>query len=320
MSKLKKIKGCIFGLAIGDALGYPIEFLRWDKIKSIYGNDGITDFEPIGILPEGSYTDDTQMSLSTAYGLLNAYKNKGKDYYKTSIHEIYKEYLKWVNTQNNDFYRRSPGITCTSVLRRKDFGTIDEPVNMSKGCGGVMRTAPIGLISSKEQAFKLGAEAAAITHGHPSGYLSAGFLSELIYYIVEGYDLLSSIEYAKEELIKYDCHVETLDKINQAITLSKNNNNDMNNMITLGEGWVGEEALAVALYCSLKYQNDFHKALLVSVNHSGDSDSTGSITGAILGTLLSIEAIPETWINRIENKDELNLISEQLYEVVKDNE
>ncbi|MBK8809431.1 MAG: ADP-ribosylglycohydrolase family protein [Acidobacteria bacterium] len=60
----------------------------------------------------------------------------------------------------------------------------------------------------------------------------------------------------------------------------------------LGGGWVGEEALAISIYCSLVSENDLSGALLLAVNHSGDSDSTGAITGNILGALHGIGAIP----------------------------
>jgi ADP-ribosylglycohydrolase len=77
--------------------------------------------------------------------------------------------------------RRAPGMTCLSALRGGTMGTIERPLNDSKGCGGVMRAAPIGLVARDEQAaFTLGCEAAAITHGHPSGYYSAGCFAAII--------------------------------------------------------------------------------------------------------------------------------------------
>ncbi len=81
----------------------------------------------------------------------------------------------------------------------------------------------------------------------------------------------------------------------------------------MGEGWVAEETLAIALYCSLKYENDFDKALIASVNHNGDSDSTGAVTGNILGAYLGMSKIPQKYIDNLELKDVILDIAEDLY-------
>ena len=67
-------------------------------------------------------------------------------------------------------------------------------------------------------------------------------------------------------------------------------------------GWVADEALAISLFCSLKAES-FSSGILAAVNHSGDSDSTGSMCGNILGTLLGVEAIPKKWIEELEARD-----------------
>lgn len=99
----------------------------------------------------------------------------------------------------------------------------------------------------------------------------------------------------------------------QPIEKSQNNMTDEMNIQELGEGWVGGEALAIAIYCTLKYSDDFSKAVLASINHSGDSDSVGCITGAIIGTALGYEGIPNQWVKKIENRSILNTVSNELY-------
>lgn len=91
--------------------------------------------------------------------------------------------------------------------------------------------------------------------------------------------------------------------IDLAIEISENNDSDLDNIHKLGEGWVAEETLGIALYCALKYQNDFSKALIVSVNHNGDSDSTGAVTGNIMGALVGYDAIPGKWKKNLELAD-----------------
>ena len=306
-------RGCLFGLAIGDALGAPVEFLRLPQIKARYGETGITDFDSWSGFKPGSYTDDTQMSLATAQGCIKAYNNQkaGKPF--DPVAEVYRCYLEWYASQGDPQQRRGPGGTCLSALASGKMGTLEEKINDSKGCGGVMRTAPAGFAFPADAAFRRGAEFAAITHGHPSGYLSAGFLSEMIAHIIERTTLEEAIERSIGTLTTYDGHEETLSFVQRALTLSAGKDPVEDSITAIGEGWVGEEALAIALYCSLKFPNDWKSGTLAAINHSGDSDSTGSITGAILGTLLGVDAIPNKWVRAVENAAKLKKIVEELF-------
>jgi ADP-ribosylglycohydrolase len=176
-----------------------------------------------------------------------------------------------------------------------------------------MRTAPAGLAFPADTAFRRGAEFAAITHGHPSGYLSAGFLSEMIALIIEGKKLKEAIPRSIKTLKTYDDHEETLGCVERALTLSAGQDPVEDSIAAIGEGWIGEEALAIALYCSLKFPRDWKSATLAAINHFGDSDSTGSITGAILGTLLGVESIPQKWVRGVENSETIRKIADDLF-------
>jgi len=284
----KRYKGCLFGLAVGDALGAPVEFLTLPQIKRKYGGGGIKDFDSWGGFPAGTYTDDTQMSLATAAGCIGAWK-RGMEkgiWHPPSFVNL--KYLEWLETQSDPRQVRAPGNTCLSALRSGKMGTVDEPVNNSKGCGGVMRTAPAGLAFPPGQAFEQGAAFAAITHGHPSGYLPAGVLAELIAHLVRGIDLEKAAGLSLIPLRGAKGYQETMDCLEKAKELAQSSLAAPQAIEKIGEGWVGEEALGISLYCSLKFRNDWAGGVLASVNHSGDSDSTGSITGAILGTLLGL--------------------------------
>ena len=314
---ISKYQGCLLGLAIGDALGAPVEFLRLQEIKKRYGKDGITDFHEWRGFKPGSYTDDTQMSLATAVGCIRAYqrwRERGICHPASVVHH---RYLDWLESQNDPDQRRGPGNTCLSALRSGKMGTIEEKINDSKGCGGVMRTAPVGLAFPSDRAFQEGAEYAAITHGHPSGYLTAGFLSGMISYIIEGKTLAEAIDLCIGQLIKYDGHSETLEKIELVQKLSVSQKSIEESIQIIGEGWVGEEALAISLYCSLKFSDNWGRGTLVAVNHSGDSDSTGSITGAILGTLLGVELIPGKWVRDVEESERIKKIANDMFSIFK---
>jgi ADP-ribosylglycohydrolase len=106
--------------------------------------------------------------------------------------------------------------------------------------------------------------------------------------------------------------------IEKAITLAISDTPDIQAIESLGEGWVGEEALAISIYCALKYQDDFEKAVITAVNHNGDSDSTGAITGNILGAYLGINNIPENWVRQVELSEELTILADDLVKRFED--
>lgn len=328
MNKRNKehFRGCLLGGAIGDALGWPVEFKSLRDIINKYGPNGITN-----LTNNAEITDDTQMTLFTAEGILRA-ETRGRE--KGICHipsVVYNSYQRWVITQGYQklkdkewiydglllevkelHHRRAPGNTCISALLSGKQGAINEPINNSKGCGGVMRVAPVGLFYPKERAFEITSDIAALTHGHPSGYLSAGALAYIIANIIEGETIEKSVLNSLIKLEKFKYHEETYNALKKAIDLTKQNINSKDAIKSLGEGWVGEEALAISVYSAIKYVDDFKKALITAVNHDGDSDSTGSITGNILGAYLGIKNITKDWITRVELKDVIIKISDDL--------
>lgn len=303
--------GTLFGLAIGDALGAAVEFMSLDQIRTAYGPDGITDLDAWRGFPAGSYTDDTQMSLATAKGLIAAAEGRADD----PLPFVRQAYLDWLQTQDDPQHQRAPGMTCLSALRAGGRGSSTNRINNSKGCGGVMRTAPVGLIYPAGRAFTIGVECAAITHSHPSGFLSAGLLSALIARLIRGDPLAEAIADTRPQLTEWDGHEETLHAVDEAVQLGHADLPAHQAIVGLGEGWVGEEALAIALYCALKHPTNFRAAVVTAVNHSGDSDSTGSICGAIVGASLGVGAIPVAWHERVENREELVRIADVLGQV-----
>ncbi len=208
------------------------------------------------------------------------------------------------------------------------MGSIDAPLNSSKGCGGVMRVAPLALHykprndTERRALDEDGAEIAAITHGHPLGYLPAAILSHIIGLGVYGRDGLTLREAVDEawstvnDMFKSKVPEEDLSAmgklVRKAEALAAQEGSDEEHIRAIGEGWTGDEALAIAIYCSLRYPDDFGKAVIASVNHSGDSDSTGAITGNILGSWLGYEAIEEKWKVNLEIKGVLLEMAEDL--------
>ncbi|MEA5115944.1 MAG: ADP-ribosylglycohydrolase family protein [Geobacteraceae bacterium] len=213
-------------------------------------------------------------------------------------------------------HRRAPGSTCLSALIAGKMGTVGHPVNTSKGCGGVMRVAPVGLfcrdlpgdVDDEERAkaaFELGCAAAAITHGHPLGYLPAGFLSSVIFHLVSGRNLEEAVSGAMMILVERpECEKSTLAAmVSQAIRQSRKSKPCPETIELLGGGWVGDEALAISLYCAFAAEGDFARGVRLAVNHSGDSDSTGAITGNILGAMLGKGAVPREFLEQHELRE-----------------
>ncbi|MFW6159566.1 MAG: ADP-ribosylglycohydrolase family protein [Acidobacteriota bacterium] len=315
-----KYRGCLLGLAVGDALGAPVEFLSLPEIKQRYGEEGISDYDFWGVFHRGAFTDDTQLSLATAKGCIQAFQNYQRSGHCSFSSIIYKNYQEWLKSQEQKSQNRFPGSTCLLALKNGVMGSIEFPVTESKGSGGVMRTAPVGLAFPSEMAFREGAEYAALTHGHPSGYLPAGFLAELIARLVEEQSLEDSIKECLARLMTYEGNKETTNKVEQAVDLSQRGGQILEAIEFIGKGWVGEDALALAIFCSLVFQDSYKDGVLAAVNHSGDSDTVGCLTGAILGTLLGDRAIPSRWVLQLEDSLKIKKIADDMFRLFQKGE
>ena len=341
VKNLDKFRGCLIGGAAGDALGYAVEFLDNSSIVFRYGKSGITAYDCRNEIAEIS--DDTQMTLFTATGLLLG-KTRGmtrgiRAPYPTYIYLCYQDWYRtqtesyplpegyhysWLVNQPEMFACREPGNTCLSALKSSIRGTIENPINNSKGCGGIMRVAPIGLyfdgeFVSIERIDRIAAETAALTHGHSLGFIPAAGFAHIIQLVShnDSITILEAVEDMKRAIAQQfasDAHLgEFLHLIEKAIVLSKAHMDDSEAIQKIGQGWVAEETLAIAVYCSLKYHNDFEKALIAAVNHSGDSDSTGAITGNIVGAYLGLKGIPQKYLNHLELRNVILEIADDLF-------
>lgn len=333
----RRVKDCIRGSlmagAAGDALGYPVEFMSRNAILARYGYKGITEFK-LDSDGKALVSDDTQMTLFTANGMLmgltrgymRGIGGDPKDYVDGAYIDWY--YTQTVNkvSERDDFHytwlrdlpelahRRAPGITCLnaceSLLAHRDVE------NNSKGCGGIMRVAPMGLLdaSFKESGgpgfyyktvylAEAGAHIARVTHLHPLGYLPAALMTLLLSRIVpltpdevkesiidiinDGLDVMMNMY--GNDYAKYKEYLRALTL--KAVNLAHSNISDIQAIMQLGEGWTAEEAWAISLYCVIRHIDNMKEAIIAAVNHDGDSDSTGSITGNIMGAIYGYEVI-----------------------------
>lgn len=331
-----RYRGCIFGGAIGDALGAAVEFSSRDEILRKFGPDGIKDYAPCygGI---GRITDDTQMTLFTAEALMMSWCQQTQYQHQHELTEIeylnFKNaYLRWLQTQNGMMNNnrqvgllkrypqllsaRAPGMTCLSALRQISNTSAWTADNNSKGCGSVMRVAPIALMAHASCHHKTEHQqmiamrwieqralaSAALTHGHITGQIAAAAFALLLFDLLSGQSPIQAVEQTIEWIEKMPLHDETTAILKQACQLANSDRIAHQAIALLGQGWIAEEALGIAVYCLLKASR-LEQGILMAVNITGDSDSTGSMAGQLLGAYYGFEALPTRWLKDLELKE-----------------
>ncbi|MEV0636699.1 ADP-ribosylglycohydrolase family protein [Streptomyces sp. NPDC050619] len=343
-----RVRGCLLGGAVGDALGYPVEFSSLDRIRAAHGQQGVTGLVPGENGAVGLISDDTQMTLFTAEALIQDQEGKRHRAPEKGISDgwimlMRRAYEQWLETQRKPgpeqaappenggpegglitepwlYARRAPGNACLSGVAQMyapdPWLALDGkpgPVNPdSKGCGAVMRSAPFGLVTNDHVAFSMAARAAQITHGHPTGYYAAGALAAIVANLVEGDSMEGSVLRALQLLKHFPGHEETSAALHRAVELAADSTVARAERVeSLGAGWVAEEALAIGVYCALLKMRT-EDALLMSVNHSGDSDSTGSICGNLRGAQRGDSTLPHAWVRQIEGRARIAMLADDL--------
>lgn len=296
-----KARGVIYGLAIGDALGWPLEFMPLSAIKGRYGPAGLRD------LPDPPlYTDDTQMTIAIAEALAE----RGDADLDTLMEAVVANFIAWKNSPENN---RAPGITCMRAVKALEAGVpwYESGIPYSKGCGSAMRVAPVGYFYQHDPT-RLRAVATAtgsVTHTHRTAEAACLAAATLVKAALDGVHP----NYYLEILEDTAAHIsDEFDAIlhRTAHTLEFASEEDA--MRTIGEGWTGDEAIGLALYCVIRYPDDYVGAVCRAANSDGDSDSVACITGAILGARLGVQAIPADWVARIEKSDYLADLADRL--------
>ena len=332
LSLEERIQGCFLGLAIGDALGYPTEFLSFLDIRDKFGDQGIQDLSGNPAL----HSDDTQLSISVGQALIKA----GRSPFASFMDQLCQEYLLWFRSPEND---RAPGNTTIRGCQNLESGIpwMQSGIPQSKGCGANMRVAPIGLYYSKKpQLLRRAARASAlVTHGHPTAVVAAEATAFCVAWALEGVppaDYLNRISALQEESVaSWDESLGDVWRRAQFVTPRKYLEEGWKELLEelekvprvvaeapgdicsiAGGGWVAEDALACALACVLLHPEDYPSAVKQGANNSGDSDSIASIAGAMSGTLLGINAIPREWRKRIESRNLLLELAKQFTAVL----
>ncbi|MFJ7276014.1 ADP-ribosylglycohydrolase family protein [Kitasatospora sp. NPDC098663] len=337
-----RVRGALLGGAVGDALGWPVEFQQLHQIQQRYGPDGVTGL-PAGAGPV-EVTDDTQMTLFTAEGLIRAFVRGwtgGGGSVPEAVHAAYRRWLLtqrqgspdtapqprpydgWLLTRPFLYASRAPGNACMSgVAEHPEFespSVIGQPgpINPdSKGCGTVMRSAPFGLARlGVELSFGLAVQCAQITHGHPTGYLSAGAFAALVERLASGTEPWAAVGETVEQIRELPGSKETVQALARAVRVAQESQPTAESVERVGLGWIAEECLAIAVYSLLATTlepDPVRSALVLSVNHSGDSDSTGAVCGNLVGAAYGASALPAEWAGAVEGRAELLRVADDL--------
>lgn len=332
---IKRIEGCLFGMALGDALGAETEFLNVEAI--------LQRFPPSGpIQPEGSparVTDDTQMAIAVGKALIAA----PRPYTSAGVsEELSRMFIGWYDDPDNN---RAPGHTCLTACEDLLDGKswIEASQISSKGCGANMRVMPVGVIDvDPVTRAGLAQLQAAVTHGHPTGLAASDLTAYTIDYLGSGgtpHDLSARLRaYAHsqrdiyhadwlgtlseraymmatpQEFISHgwnEC-LGALDRLDAALVRMDRYDDPC---LATGKGWIAEEALATGLLCFLMFPDDPASVIRRAAVTSGDSDSIAAIAGSFVGAYHGIDAWDADWVERIEYRDVIRAMCKSLSEI-----
>lgn len=259
----------------------------------------------------------------------------------------------WLSAIPQLYSRRAPGRTCltaiTSIINKEEPKNNSKGCGgvMRVAPWGLFCACHDNYLTQEETDIA-GGEMARLTHKHPLGWIPAIIMTHILYRIVKDGDMASlkkndarkrfddivneALDELPELIIKETLSENTWDKdatldqafhndverqrelLERALELADNNQPDIDNIQKLGEGWVGEETLAIAVYCVARHIDSFEDAIIASVNHDGDSDSTGSVAGNIIGAILGYDAIPAKFKKNLELHDVILAIADDLHQ------
>ncbi|MCC6904903.1 MAG: ADP-ribosylglycohydrolase family protein [Anaerolineae bacterium] len=300
MAEQERARALIYGLALGDALGWPIEFLKMEKIAIIYGAAGIQ--EP----PDPAmFTEDTQTTLAVAEALLEV-ADADLDVFMAALA---RRLVAWSNSPDNT---RAPGHTLIEAVRTLEAGVPwRESGSSARGNGSAIRVAPIGYLYQNDPVrLRDVAYASSIaTHAHPESIASAVAAAYLVKLALDGVPPEQYVNHVIDFIGDLsDEFVDAMLRVGHVLQWT----DEIAAVAHIGAGWVGSEAVAMAVYCAIRHQSDYVAAVRRAVNIAGDSDSVGCITGSLVAARLGLDAIPPAWVARLERRQDLTTLADRL--------
>jgi ADP-ribosylglycohydrolase len=308
-------KASLLAGALGDSMGADVEFNGLELIRRKHPT-GIASLAK-KMAPENWFTDDTQMTLFTAEGLISSNIERalsGRSLINKFMHHAM---LRWYATQggiskiktdltkgivhgNALWFLASPGLTCMGSLR--ELRVLGQPAyNDSKGCGTIMRIAPLAFGLPRDDIREAAISTSALTHGHVLGQFAAAVWAELIADVASGLPLEESARTLSELYNTFSMEGAEISRCMNA-ALDAPRDAQPETVESLGKGWIAEEALSIALYACLATKN-LDDGLQCAIIHSGDSDSTGAIAGNLLGVMYPDDVFSHPLLSELGGRD-----------------
>ncbi len=333
-------RGCLLGMAVGDAMGYTVDSRTWREIQEDYGPNGLLGYDLVnGYADVTSYT---QLAAFTCNGLLLGL-TRGQmtgrmapfiKYIALSSREWAASQRPWGRPSRTYCWlirrpelcrRHCMDTRMLDSLSRENLGTLETPRNSFSDPGGLTSAVGVGLLFHQDrmeqlEIDRLGAEAVALTHGNPGAFLSGAVLAHLLSRLIGRPNvplkplIVDAIETVKDQFgHQYSQAFEIATLVRHAMTYAQSPNlKPVDVMEQLGCE-TAAQVLAGAIYACLVSGGDFDRAMITAVNHSGRSAAVGAVAGAILGIRLGEEALPEFYIECLEPAETLKELADDLF-------
>ena len=332
-------RGCLLGMAVGDAMGYTVDRKSWDEIQEDYGPNGLLGYDLVNGYAE--VTSHTQLPAFTANALLLGLTRgqttgtmapliryiglgqrewaKGQRYRSQQT-----KLFCWLSRTKELCTRRCMDTFMLDILGRERLGSMEEPVNRFVSPCALTTAIPVGLISDgkrmpQPEIDHLAAETVALTHGGPLAFLTGAVLAHLISGILRRPDCsleslaMDAVDAVEDQLGREYAQFSTIrDLVQLAVHLAKTESGDP---VEAMERLVCDncaQVLAGALYACLVSRGDFDTAMITAVNHSGSSAAVGAVAGALLGAALGEEALPDFYLECLEPAELLRELADDL--------
>lgn len=308
MNYLNEIKSVLFGVAVGDALGVPVEFRSRETIKKnpVTGMTGYGAYNQ----PAGTFSDDSSLTFCLAEALTSGFDLKiiGQNFVKW----YYENY--W--TPHGVVF--DIGITTKNAIERLSQGIKPESAGSkdiySNGNGSLMRILPL-LFYLKEkpvsERFEVTGQVSSITHGHIRSVIACFYYLEFARKILNGEDKFDIYKGLKKTITSFlnSLPVDT-EEITNFSRLLEGNIYEVTEEQISGSGYV-IHTLEAIVWCLLTTGN-YSDAVLRAVNLGDDTDTTGAVTGGLAGLFYGYENIPKEWVKQIARSEDIENLAERL--------
>lgn len=304
----KEIKSALLGVAVGDALGVPVEF----NSRQTISRNPVTDMIGYGTyhLPAGTWSDDSSLTFCLVEALTQGF----------DLNTIGQNFVSWAYenywTPRGDVF--GIGMATKKAVSRLSKGVKPELAGgfdeTSNGNGSLMRILPL-LFYIKDkpinERYEITKQVSSITHGHIRSVIACFYYLEFARKLFFGKDKFETYNDLQTEITNY----LTILSINPAEIalfdrLLKNNIHKLSEDEIQSNGYV-LHTLEASVWCLLTTDN-YKEAVLRAVNLGGDTDTTGAVTGGLAGLLYGLDNIPENWLQQIARYDDIVNLAEQL--------